>query len=135
MKNFIKTSRKWLLALVVCLSLSTVGTICLPAVVHADELESNDIIINVPGKYDSVQNIGNSVTSTLSAWKGTLVSISIAGFPCALIAMILLIMFSKDPKKVSGLIGVCVTMTIAFGAILLVNAGALVEIIKSIING
>lgn len=134
MKNFIKSGKKWLLALAICLSLAAISSFAAPSVAYAGELDEK-YDISTAGRYDNITQIGQTVETTLSEWQVTLVGISVAGFPLALIATVALILFVKEPRKVAGLIGTCGVMTVAFAAILFINAGIIVDVILSIIKG
>lgn len=68
----------------------------------------------------------------LGGVKEGLVKICLALFPVALLVCIIAILITHDPRKISGLIGTCITIIIATLAVLLINAGTLLDILKDI---
>lgn len=68
----------------------------------------------------------------LNSTTAALVKICLALFPIALLVCIAAILITHDYRKISGLIGTCITIIVATLAVMLINAGTLLKILEDI---
>ena len=85
------------------------------------------------GKY-SLSSIEKNATTTINDIQKTVVKIAGAVGVLAIIVTLALMLFTHDDRKIAGYIKICVTIAIAMGIILLVNAGALLDLVKQLVG-
>lgn len=88
----------------------------------------------VPAFASDVQSIYDTATQATSEATDFVYGIALAVCPLSLIVVLLLIMISRDSKKVAGLISIAGTICLATGGIILVKSGVAIKIIESIVN-
>ena len=81
-----------------------------------------------------VQSIYDTATQATSEATDFVYGIALAVCPLSLIVVLLLIMISRDSKKVAGLISIAGTICLATGGIILVKSEVAIKIIESIVN-
>lgn len=74
---------------------------------------------------------GVKAFGSVQSW---LVSLSVSAFPVSLIVILFCLFFVHDTRKISGLLVVAGIVCLATFLILVVNAGAALELIKSLAN-
>ena len=80
----------------------------------------------------TINNLETKATSTIGNVQKTVVKVAGAVGTLAIIVTLALMLFTHDDRKIAGYIKICVTIAIAMGVILLVNAGAVVSLVKEL---
>ena len=78
-----------------------------------------------------IGGLANTAVTQLSSGQEALVKIALAVLPIALIALLLVIMVNHDPRTLKTYLGAILTIIIAAVAILMVNSGAVLQLIGS----
>ena len=85
------------------------------------------------GNY-SVDELGETATTTLSNVQANLVKVCLAIFPVSLIICLAVLFFTHDERKIATTAKICVTVCVVCLLIILVNGGVFLDMIQSFAN-
>ena len=138
MKNLSKSNTylKFLVVLATfMLGFATIFTQIQPSFAGPDEANGGTTTGDTSGGGNySLSSIEENATTTINDIQKTVVKIAGAVGVLAIIVTLALMLFTHDDRKIAGYIKICVTIAIAMGIILLVNAGALLDLVKQLVG-